>query len=249
MRGIAAGSVVNINLPRDSVENKSRGFGYVDFSTVEDLTKALLVSNQFAIRNRVVRVDMSDSKPQNDREPRPAESNRNWRDGAGQFVSAGSRTMMQNDRGDRPLSAAEVSRNWRDGATPISSQDAPRIIAQRSFLNESSAPAAAVVATNWREGAKPVEKSFDSLSISTATSINFDRPVPVQKNWRETAQAVVVTADKTATAVSEELNVNVKVKREDEVKFVRKEINKEAPIPSTAAADAPTATRSWRRTE
>ena len=220
MRGISAGSVLNINLLRDLVENKSRGFGYVEFSSVEDLTKALLVSNQFAIRNRVIRIDMSDSKSQKEREPRPADSNRNWRDGAG------NRSIQTNrgDRGDResrPVSAAEVSRNWRDGATPISAQITSRNMAQRS-ASESVGP---MGTTNWRESSKPIEKSF-----------NPQVPV-VQKNWRETAQAVV--ADKIVGAgVTEDL-------KRDEMKFGRKEIKKEGSIPSAA----PAAARSWRRAE
>jgi len=185
MRNIAAGSILNVKLPRDIVENKSRGFGYVEFGSCEDLTRALLSSNQFSIRNRVVRVDLSDSKPQNEREVRPAETNRNWRDGAtGSASVVGSR--MSSVREDRPVSVAEASHNWRDGAKPVA-------VAQKPFVPAHSAPApaagavryeapvSAVPAGNWRDSAKPVEKAPQAAVRSEAAPIQkekLSKPAP-----------------------------------------------------------------------
>lgn len=176
MRSINASSILHVKLPRDIVENKSRGFGYVEFASVDDLTRALMSSNQFSIRNRVVRVDMSDSK-QNDREVRPAEANHNWRDapaGAARTTPAGSRGMEH--REERPLSVAEASRNWRDGAKPIEktstfgSAAAPRAEAE----DRRSAPRPAFVAEpvrNWRDGAKPVERTAHVEAPAVAVKV------------------------------------------------------------------------------
>ena len=159
MRNIPAASILNVKLPRDNVENKSRGFGYVEFSSCEDLTRALLASNQFSIKNRVVRVDLSDSKPQTERELRPAEANRNWREGAG-MAPAGPRSMHAEGRENRPMSAAETSRNWRDGAAPVErtavfSSNAEK----RSEPREPRESRPVEPVRNWRETAKPVEKA------------------------------------------------------------------------------------------
>lgn len=171
MRNIAAGAILNIKLPRDNVENKSRGFGYVEFATIEDLTRALLTSNQFSIRNRVVRVDLSDSKPQTEREVRPAEANRNWRDGATPAAASGNRMMAAPgrvmEREPRPVSVAESSHNWREGAKPVERTFTP--VAVPVSTEERRAPAPRPVSAtepirNWRESAKPVEKSTASAA-------------------------------------------------------------------------------------
>lgn len=154
MRDIAANAIVNINLPRDH-DNKPRGFGYVEFATVEDLTRALLASNQHQIRNRVIRIDFSESKQRPERELRPAEANRNWRDGAAPVTSSfGGRE----DREPRPVSAADANMNWRDGPRsifPSPAAPAPRI---------KSCSVAEPVG-NWRETAKPVEAKPVSSTV------------------------------------------------------------------------------------
>ena len=165
MRNIAANAILNVKLPRDSIENKPRGFGYVEFATIEDLTRALLSSNQFSIRNRVVRVDLSDSKPQTEREIRPAEANRNWRDGATPASASGNRMMPPGrvlEREPRPVSVAEGSHNWRDGAKPVEKTFVPAAVPSGASGEERRAlrpaPVAAEPVRNWRESAKPVEK-------------------------------------------------------------------------------------------
>ena len=191
MRNISAGAILNVKLPRDTVENKSRGFGYVDFATCEDLTRALLASNQFSIRNRVVRVDMSDSKPQSDRESRPSENDRNWRDGArAPTAAAGGVVRHLQEREPRPVSAAEASHNWRDGAKPIErsllqhtqDQQGTPIMAARSFV-----PAAVEPVRNWRETAKPVEKKLNEELIEK-NPIDFASKTKTSKvpaaSWR-----------------------------------------------------------------
>jgi RNA recognition motif-containing protein len=151
MRDIPANAIVNISLPRDP-ENKSRGFGYMEFASVEDLTRALMASNQHQIRNRVIRVDFSESKQRSEREVHPAESNRNWRDGA---TSTASTFGAREVREPRPVSVAESNMNWRDGprtvtpaATPAQPQSqAPKI---RTQVPQEPMP-------NWRESSRPVE--------------------------------------------------------------------------------------------
>lgn len=202
MRNIPASSVLNIKLPRDTVENKSRGFGYVDFSSCEDLTRALLASNQFSIKNRVVRIDLSDSKPQSERELRPAESNKNWRDGFGSSVPQG---RSQESREARPVSAAESSRNWRDGANPVertsvfSSNAEPREFREprepresrepREFRDqrESRPPRAAEPVRNWRETAKSVEKTASTVAPIPEEPVKKSAPAPSKVptgSWR-----------------------------------------------------------------
>lgn len=182
MRNIAAGAILNVKLPRDNVENKSRGFGYVEFATVDDLTRALLSSNQFSIRNRPVRVDLSDSKPQTERELRPAEANRNWRDGSSAAVP-GNRAMAPGrvmEREARPVSAAEASHNWREGAKPVE-----KTFTAAPVSEERRPPRPAPVAEpvrNWRESAKPVEKAVpvmkENPTVEEAKTVEkkFTRP-------------------------------------------------------------------------
>lgn len=173
MRNITAGAILNVKLPRDTAENKSRGFGYVDFATCEDLTRALLASNQYSIRNRVVRVDMSDSKPQNDRELRPAEASRNWRDGA----VAGSGSSLRNSQmatESRPVSVADASRNWRDGAKPM---EKSAFREEPHDQRHSMPPRAEPVIMNWRDSAKPVEKKPISLEQEENSPV-VNVPVP-----------------------------------------------------------------------
>ena len=149
MRDISANAIVNISLPRDH-ENKARGFGYVEFATVEDLTRALMASNQHQIRNRVVRVDFSESKQRPERELRPAEASRNWRDGA---TSATSSFGAREVREPRPVSAAESNMNWRDGARNINPAATPAQAPKpRAQVSHEPMP-------NWRESARPVEAS------------------------------------------------------------------------------------------
>ena len=192
MRNIPAGSVLNVKLPRDTVENKSRGFGYVEFSSCEDLTRALLASNQFSIKNRVVRVDLSDSKPQNDREMRPAESSKNWRDGSGMGAGFGtpraSMNREQEGREARPVSAAESSRNWRDGGAGL---ERPAVFARREHESRPAPAASTAVepVRNWRETAKPVEKCATEEPVKkVAGTVAAASPVPVSKvpsgSWR-----------------------------------------------------------------
>lgn len=163
MRSIAPSAILNVKLPRDTVENKSRGFGYVEFATIEDLTRALLASNQFSIRNRSVRIDLSDSKPQNDREQRPSDGIRNWRDGAtsGGSVFGGNRSgpsasaSTGGHREPRPVSISENVGNWRDNAKPVEKTfQTPREPESRPKTFTPSEPV-----KNWRETAKPVEKA------------------------------------------------------------------------------------------
>lgn len=200
MRNISAGAILNVKLPRDNVENKARGFGYVEFATIDDLTRALMSSNQFSIRNRVVRVDLSDSKAQTDREVRPAEANRNWRDGAtpsaaGNRMMAPGRVMEQ--RETRPVSVAEASHNWRDGATAsvaVNRMAAPGRVSER----EPRPVSVAETSHNWRDGAKPVEKTVSHAAPVAASSSSEERRptphhVPVAepvRNWRESAKPV-----------------------------------------------------------
>lgn len=199
MRNIAAGSILNVKLPRDT-ENKARGFGYVEFASCDDLTRALLASNQFSIKNRTVRIDFSDSKGRDDREPRPAESNKNWRDGAG-FGAPRVLTREAEGRDARPVSAAESSRNWRDGATPVERSSVFSSNARENESGESRAPRAAPVETtprNWRDGAAGVERTS---VFSSSTHEGESRPprataAPVfaaaepARNWRDTAKPV-----------------------------------------------------------
>lgn len=190
MRNIAAGAILNVKLPRDTVENKPRGFGYVEFATIEDLTRALLSSNQFSIRNRVVRVDLSDSKPQTDREVRPAEANRNWRDGATPAASGNRMTVPGRvmERDPRPVSVAESSHNWREGAKSVEKTFAPSANAAPVSVEERRpAPrpvSVAESAVNWRESAKPVEKS----AFKSVVSEEMEKPVVEKKFVRPDAE-------------------------------------------------------------
>ena len=208
MRNIAAGAILNVKLPRDTVENKSRGFGYVEFATVDDLTRALMSSNQFSIRNRVVRIDLSDSKSQTDREVRPAESNRNWRDGAAP-AAAGNRMMAPGrglEREPRPVSAAEASHNWRDGATPATGGN--RMMAPGRVMEREPRPVSVAEASiNWRDGAKPVEKTIAPAAPVSGSS-EGRRPAPHHvpvaepvRNWRESAKPVERAAPQNETPV------------------------------------------------
>jgi RNA recognition motif-containing protein len=176
MRNIAAGSILNVKLPRDIVENKSRGFGYVEFSTCEDLTRALLVSNQFSIRNRVVRVDLSDSKPQNDREARPAETNRNWRDGATAGAPISASRGLSSGREDRPVSAAESCRNWRDNAKPTTLQVSSASGSSGfSAVKSEAVSVSNVPAGNWRDSAKPVERTSTTATAAPPAAVKQEK--------------------------------------------------------------------------
>lgn len=198
MRNISAGAILNVKLPRDNSENKSRGFGYVDFATCEDLTRALLVSNQFSIRNRIVRVDLSDSKPQGDRELRPAEANRNWRESSMGVGSAGSSSGFGNrqsqvQREPRPVSVAESSRNWREGAKPVEksavftpreepTRSSPAAPSSRPFVPQTEP------VRNWRESAKPVEKKpmpEKTEPVAPVAPVKKQSTVPTG-SWRRT---------------------------------------------------------------
>lgn len=171
MRGIAPHAILQVKLPVDAVERRSRGFGYVDFATVEDLTRALLSSNQFQVRNRVVRVDVSDGKPQSGREPHAADTNRSWRDSAtpmtaaspfgqrergGNGVGFGFDSREQRESRDprEPRESREMVRNWREGATPVHAES--RAVPARAPFERAERPAPEPM-RNWRESAKPVE--------------------------------------------------------------------------------------------
>lgn len=205
MRNIAAGSILNVKLPRDNVENKARGFGYVEFATIDDLTRALLASNQFSIKNRCVRIDLSDSKPQTDR---PAESNKNWREGAG-FGAPRVMTRESEGREARPFSAAESSRNWRDGAgsgvegTSVFSSNA------RDREGDNRPPRAAPAPINWRDGAHGVECTIVASGDTASRPPRAAAAAPVvaavepARNWRETAKPVEKTISTEATEAAE----------------------------------------------
>ncbi len=184
MRDIASNAIVNISLPRDH-ENKSRGFGYVEFASIEGLTRALMASNQHQIRNRVLRIDFSEAKQRPERELRPAEASRNWRDGSTPVASGfGAREVRE----PRPMSVAESNVNWRDGprnitpaATPAASYaEVPK--AKSHHVSHEPMP-------NWRESARPVEASAVRASASVAKVESRPKAAPVESkvpsgSWR-----------------------------------------------------------------
>lgn len=175
MRNIAAGAILNVKLPRDNVENKSRGFGYVEFATCDDLTRALLASNQFSIRNRVVRVDLSDSKPQSERELRPAEANRNWREGSGVAPVARGSGMRGSQMAAeaRPVSVADSSCNWRDGAKPVEKTATLHVPVNEKVRKSMPPPprSADPIVKNWRDSAKAVENKPQALAEQEKKSV------------------------------------------------------------------------------
>lgn len=162
MRDISSSAIVSVSLPRDA-ENKPRGFGYVEFSSVEDLTRALLASNQFQIRNRYIRVDFSEGKTRPEREVRAADASRNWRDGSS---TGGAFGAPREAREPRPMSVAESNMNWRDGmrAAPV---EPPKILPRRSEVLSAVEPM-----PNWRETSRPTE----AKPVSTAPA-----PKPASK--------------------------------------------------------------------
>lgn len=203
MRGLPASSIIAVKLPRDPTENRLRGFGYVEFVSVDELTRALLASNQFSVRNRVLKIDLSDSKPQHDQ--RPAEANRNWRDnvGSGSSVFAGrdsardSGRDVGNFRGHeqrepRQLSAAESSMNWRDGPrdlAPAPVRPTPSHVTARPMHSEPAREAETV--RNWRDTAHSVEKT--EVPVPVVAKPAEQRPVPVNKEKQPFVESKVPT--------------------------------------------------------
>jgi len=56
------GSVTNVTLIYDHETNKSRGFGFINFSSVEDAKQALEATNGMTLDGRTIRVDYSLTK-------------------------------------------------------------------------------------------------------------------------------------------------------------------------------------------
>ncbi|PJF19141.1 putative RNA-binding protein [Paramicrosporidium saccamoebae] len=100
-------AIKGIRFPR-SAESGPRGFGYVEFHSVEGLTEGLL-------RSRPCRIDLASAKSE-ERESRIAAGN--WRDG--HQVVESSRMERAAPRGAAPVFAP--SGNWRDTAKPVDAE-------------------------------------------------------------------------------------------------------------------------------
>jgi len=63
-----AGSVESVNIIRDKMSGKSRGFGFIEMATVEDAQKAIEMFNGHSLDNRQLTVN--EARPQAARSPR-----------------------------------------------------------------------------------------------------------------------------------------------------------------------------------
>lgn len=95
-------AIVQIRLPRDDLGSRSRGYGYVEFETRDDLLDAVSMPDP-TINNRHIRIDVSNENDQRKQQ----------RDGRG-----GSR---YGDRDRESTSAGDT--NWRRGAPLTSNED------------------------------------------------------------------------------------------------------------------------------
>uniref|UniRef100_A0A1L8DS29 Putative eukaryotic translation initiation factor 4b n=1 Tax=Nyssomyia neivai TaxID=330878 RepID=A0A1L8DS29_9DIPT len=135
-------NIVSLRLPREDGEmGRLRGFGYIEFETRNGLIEAVSMPDP-AIRNRRVRIDVSNESDQQknrggqrnsrygDRDRERGDGDTNWRRGNDQFHgdrdSEGRRGGYGGFRErDRDSSAAENS-NWRLGDRPNLDTEPPR---------------------------------------------------------------------------------------------------------------------------
>lgn len=126
-------AVKGVKLPIDGSTGRQRGFGYVEFGSVEDLTRALLMSGQL-VNGRPVRLDISDAKPQD------SGSGRDQFGGGGAF-----------------------QRNWREGHEVVSSSSLREPAAPADWRNKPHPAAPAAVAADWRSTTAPVTERDPNL--------------------------------------------------------------------------------------
>jgi len=184
---VGASSCVSVSLPVDA-ERRSRGFGYVEFATLEDLTRALLISNQHHIRQRYIRVDVSDSKGNaGPGRAMPSEHVGNWRDNA--VPVAGAVFASRKTAGAVDALAGPGARDWRD---------APRDAGASVFKPAaSSVPRPAGPAGKWRDTAhavdpKPVAARPASQSLPSSSSSSSSR-LPTQSTQPTTTTTTTTT--------------------------------------------------------
>lgn len=123
-------AVVSVRMPRED-GGRSRGYGYVEFETREDLIDAISLPDP-TINNRHIRIDVS------------TENDRRQRQGGGRY-------------GDRePLSAGES--NWRRGGPSASNNDEGRggdRGGDRGSSRYSSQTTSRDTNSDWRVGERP----------------------------------------------------------------------------------------------
>lgn len=115
----------SIKLPIDSSTGRQRGFGYVEFESVEDLTRALMMSGQL-INGRPVRLDISDAKPQGrDQFEAASSTKKNWREGHEVVSSSLRESASPADWRNKPHPAASSTapNGWRSTTAPITERD------------------------------------------------------------------------------------------------------------------------------